>query len=211
MVQSRYSHIVRVFIADRFYREAKQLARDERNEKFCRLRTNREILSVCARCPLRLVFSVAILPWSSDTRWRSSERGRRRKQEESAATRARDGKRRDALFPSLFPQTFPAAPLLPNRFFHRDRTCVFCVRGGYRISDPGNFPRILRIRRVQRPHSQIVLTLIPLLKTLFATTRVLFDSYRCTEITILLRQWRESFSSHDGFNRYVSQKIRTVH
>lgn len=35
-----------------------------------------------------------------------------------------------AFFPSLFPQTFPAAPLLPNRFFHRDRTCVFCVRGG---------------------------------------------------------------------------------
>jgi len=133
MVQSRYSHIVRVFIADRFYREAKQLVRDERNEKFCRLRTNREILSVCARCPLRLVFSVAILPWSSDTRWRSSERGRRRKQKESGATRAREGKRRGALFPSLFPQTFPAAPLLPNRFFHRDRTCVFCVRGGYRI------------------------------------------------------------------------------
>lgn len=210
MVQSRYSHIVRVFIADRFYREAKQLVRDERNEKFCRLRTNREILSVCARCPLRLVFSVAILPWSSDTRWRSSERGRRRKQEESGATRAREGKRRGALFPSLFPQTFPAAPLLPNRFFHCDRTCVFCVRGGYRIRSR-KFPADSPCRRVQRPHSQIVLTLIPLLKTLFAPTRVLFDSYRCTEITILLRQWRESFSSYDGFNKYVSQKIHTVH
>lgn len=164
--------------------------------------------------PLRLVFSVAILPWSSDTRWRSSERGRRRKQGVSAATRARDGKRRDALFPSLFPQTFPSCAIAPEQVFpSRSNVCVLRVRGGSIGSDPGNFPRILRIRRVQRPRSQIVLTLIPLLKTLFATTRVfLFDSYRCTEITILLRQWRESFSSYDGFNRYgTSQKIRKVH
>jgi len=67
MVCKWYSHIVRVFIADRFYHEAKQVARNKRNERFCRSRTKGEILSVCACCPLRLVFSVVILPWSSDT------------------------------------------------------------------------------------------------------------------------------------------------
>jgi len=67
MVCNWYSHIVRVFITDRFYREAKRVARNERNGRFCRSRTKGEILSVCARYPLRLVFSVVILPWSSDT------------------------------------------------------------------------------------------------------------------------------------------------
>lgn len=85
-----------------------------------------------------------------------------------------------------------------------ERVCSAFVEGIG--SDPGNFPRILRVRRVQCPHSQIVLTLIPLLKTLFAPTRVLFDSYRCTEITILLRQWRKSCSLYDGSNQCASQR-----
>lgn len=110
------------------------------------------------------------------------------------------------LFPSLFPQTFPAAPLLPNGFFH-PRSYVCVLRSwGVGSRSPGNFPRILYVRRVQRPHSQIGLTLISLLKTLFATTRILFDSYRCAEITILLRQWRESFPLYVAFTMYVITK-----
>lgn len=129
MVQSRYSHIVGVFIADRFYREAQQLVRDEGNEKFCRLRTNREILSVCARCPLRLVFSVAILPWSSDTGWRSSERGRRRKQEESGEHEG--GKETRRPFSLVIPSNVPSCAIAPEQVFP-SRSNV-CALRSYRI------------------------------------------------------------------------------
>lgn len=97
---------------------------------------------------------------------------RRRERRKSAVTQGRE--RQSALFSSLFPQTFPAAPLLPNRFFHRDRTCVFCVRkGGIRSR---KFPADLYVQREFNVRVLKSFLLDLATETLSATSaRVLFD------------------------------------
>lgn len=139
MVRSQYSHIVRVFKADRFYLGAKQLARDERNEKFCRLRTNREnSLCLCSLPPSSRIFG----SHPTVKQWYAMEEQRARKETEAGRVccNACERGKEMALFPSLFPQTFPAAPLLPNRFFHpRSNVCV--LRSWRAGSDPPEISR----------------------------------------------------------------------
>jgi len=80
-------------------------------------------------------------------------------------------------FPRYSFKRSPAAPLLPNRFFHRDRTCAFRVRKGGGIR---KFRRvgIAHVRNVRCgagsacPSSQIVLTR----SRHFETRSVLFAS-----------------------------------
>lgn len=137
MVCNWYSHIVRVFIADRFYREAKRVARNERDSAELREKFS---LSVPA-APFVSYFRwpsyrEAVIP-TNRARWRRRSRKERRKQAECRSAAKRDGV-----------PFFPRYSLKRSQLRHCSRTgfsiaiervCSAFVKAR---SDPGNFLRI---------------------------------------------------------------------